>query len=149
MKSPKTTVATFVALSTVCCFETQALVAPQTSKFAPSWQLNVATAATPEAASSMQGGDKDDSATSFVSSIATGAAASEKDASIDDNDDLEAVEFPPPLSALDRAKRAVTFWSTAIPIVANYYGLIGNIKLQELLGAEVTEEDVEVGVEMS
>jgi aarF domain-containing kinase len=53
------------------------------------------------------------------------------------------IEFPPPLSSVDRLQRAVTFWSTAVPIVASYYGMIGNIKLQEILGKEVTEDEVQ------
>jgi hypothetical protein len=59
-------------------------------------------------------------------------------------DELESIEFPPPLSAIDRLKRAMTFYSTAVPIVANYYGLIGNLKLQELLGTQLTDDDIEV-----
>jgi hypothetical protein len=56
----------------------------------------------------------------------------------------ESVEFPPPLSDIDRLKRAAKFWSTAIPIVANYYGLIGELKLQEIFGDQATEEEIEV-----
>jgi hypothetical protein len=56
----------------------------------------------------------------------------------------ESVEFPPPLTSFDRFKRAATFWSTAIPIVANYYGLMSNLKLQEMLGDEQKEADIEV-----
>ncbi len=64
-----------------------------------------------------------------------------------ENDDpsIAGVEFPPPLSPWDRTKRAATFYSTAIPIIANYYGLIGNLKVQELLGTEkFSEEEIEV-----
>ena len=46
----------------------------------------------------------------------------------------ESLEFPPPLSAMDRFKRAATFWSTALPIAASYYGLISQIKLREVMG---------------
>lgn len=53
-------------------------------------------------------------------------------------------EFPPPLSSMDKLQRAATFWSVALPIVANYYGLIGNLKLQEILGSPMSENDVEV-----
>jgi hypothetical protein len=53
------------------------------------------------------------------------------------------VEFPPPLSPVDRFKRAATFWSTALPIVASYYGLISNLKLQELLGKSLSPEEVQ------
>ena len=60
------------------------------------------------------------------------------------NDDKEeSFEFPPPLSAVDRLKRAATFWSTALPIVASYYGLISQIKLREILGQETSAEDLE------
>lgn len=53
-------------------------------------------------------------------------------------------EFPPPLTQFEKFQRAATFWSTAIPIVANYYGLIGNLRLQELLGSPLNDEDVQV-----
>ena len=59
-------------------------------------------------------------------------------------DDEEPVSFPPPLSQLDRLKRAAVFWSKAVPIVANYYGLIGSIKLQEILGESLDDETIEV-----
>jgi len=58
--------------------------------------------------------------------------------------DTMVVESPPPLSKLERLQRAASFWSTAIPIVANYYGLIGRIKLQERLGESHGEEAIEV-----
>lgn len=60
----------------------------------------------------------------------------------DDSDD--SVDFPPPLSAFDRFARAVSFWSTAVPIVANYYGLIGSLKLKDILGDTKKEEEIEV-----
>lgn len=70
-----------------------------------------------------------------------------------DNDDKnsrkkgdDSVEFPPPLSRVDRLTRAATFWSKAIPIVANYYGLIGNIKLQEIMGETLGNDDIEVSL---
>jgi aarF domain-containing kinase len=60
------------------------------------------------------------------------------------NKNTNSVEFPPPLSSMDRFKRAATFWSAALPIVANYYGLISRLRLQELLGGEaLSEEQVE------
>ena len=64
-------------------------------------------------------------------------------ADIPDEKERETVEFPPPLSEFDRFKRAATFWSTAIPIVASYYGLIGQLKLQEIFGDKLTEETIE------
>ena len=81
----------------------------------------------------------------FVASTQLEISASDSDTS--DGDVVEDIEFPPPLSSWDRTKRAATFYSTAIPIVANYYGLIGNLKIQELLGTErFTEEEIEVCV---
>jgi aarF domain-containing kinase len=56
---------------------------------------------------------------------------------------FEGVEFPPPLSNTQRLQRAATFWSTALPIVASYYGLISRIKLQELLGDKLSDVEVE------
>lgn len=62
------------------------------------------------------------------------------------NDTTESsVEFPPPLSTVERLKRAATFWSVAIPIVANYYGKFAEMKLREgLLGETMTDEEIEV-----
>ena len=143
----------FVALS--CCYmqQTNAFVSPKqqhSSSF-----LQVATTPTPTTSesfmmvdtSTMNTDDVDMAATNFAGTIASSAAARGKQSenAVDPVDEeLESVEFPPPLSAFDRMQRAATFWSTAIPIVANYYGLIGNIKLQEVLGSQVAEDDIEV-----
>lgn len=53
------------------------------------------------------------------------------------------VEFPPPLNTAQRLQRAATFWSTALPIVASYYGLISRLKLQEILGDKLSDAEVE------
>lgn len=59
--------------------------------------------------------------------------------------DSENLEFPPPLTPVERLQRAASFWSTAIPIVANYYGQFAEMKLREvLLGETMSEEEVEV-----
>lgn len=50
------------------------------------------------------------------------------------------VDFPPPLTSTQLLQRAATFWSTALPIVASYYGLISKLKLQELLGDKIDPE---------
>ena len=63
-------------------------------------------------------------------SVKTSSSSSKSKSSGDDSS--HTVEFPPPLSKVDRFKRATTFWSTALPIVASYYGLIGRLKLQEV-----------------
>lgn len=53
------------------------------------------------------------------------------------------VEFPPPLTPTESIQRAAKFWSTALPIVASYYGLINKVKLQEVLGKELSEDQIE------
>jgi aarF domain-containing kinase len=71
------------------------------------------------------------------------SASANKDNS-NKKDQNNSVEFPPPIGRVDRLKRAATFWSTALPIVASYYGLISRLRLQELLGGEaLSEEQVE------
>ena len=86
------------------------------------------------------------SRTSVVPTSRLSVATTQLEQSTSDSDDsIQDVEFPPPLSPWDRTKRAATFYSTAVPIIANYYGLIGNLKIQELLGTErFSEEDIEV-----
>jgi aarF domain-containing kinase len=57
---------------------------------------------------------------------------------------IESTEFPPPLSRVDRLKRAAQFWSTAVPIIASYYGKSLDLKLREgLLGQKLTEEQIQ------
>lgn len=55
----------------------------------------------------------------------------------------EDANFPPPLTRIDRLKRAATFWSTALPIVASYYGLDSKLKLQEFMGKTTPDEEAE------
>lgn len=79
-----------------------------------------------------------DNATTTSSSSDIGTSANNDDGS------FGGVEFPPPLSTIDGIKRAATFYSTVVPIIANYYGLIGNLKVKELMGKEsLDEEDIE------
>ena len=62
-----------------------------------------------------------------------------------DEDDKTEIEFPAPLSKADRLKRAATFWSTALPIVASYYGKTAEIQMRErLLGSCLSDEECEV-----
>jgi len=71
--------------------------------------------------------------------------ASTIEAETDVEAETNQVDFPPPLSRIDRLKRAATFWSVAVPIVANYYGKFAEMKIREgLLGEEMSEEEVEV-----
>lgn len=56
----------------------------------------------------------------------------------------ESAEFPPPLSKVDRLKRAAQFWSTAVPIIASYYGKSLDLKLREgLLGETLTPDELQ------
>ena len=60
------------------------------------------------------------------------------------NDNVQ-VDFPPPLSTVDRLKRAAKFWSSALPIVLSYYSLYAEMRLREtLLGESMSEEETEV-----
>jgi len=57
----------------------------------------------------------------------------------------DAIEFPEPLSKVERVKRAATFWSLALPIIASYYGKNTELKLREtLLGECLSDEECEV-----
>mmetsp|Transcript_38943 Transcript_38943/g.117134 ORF Transcript_38943/g.117134 Transcript_38943/m.117134 type:complete len:633 (-) Transcript_38943:219-2117(-) len=50
------------------------------------------------------------------------------------------VEFPPASSPVDRLQRAAKFWSSALPIVASYYGISGELLVREkFLGETVTD----------
>jgi hypothetical protein len=60
-------------------------------------------------------------------------------------DENTTVEFPPPLSRVERLGRAARFWSVAVPLVANYYGKYAEMKIRsELLGEQMSEDQVEV-----
>ncbi|KAG7368184.1 ABC1 family-domain containing protein [Nitzschia inconspicua] len=150
------TTAWVLILSSLALLETHGLLPMSPLRSASSTHSSVtkhyvATTTTPPSVSTDMDDEfeqQDDTATVIVNAIASSAATSSADSTNYNNnividDELETIDFPPPLSTLDRMKRAATFWSTAIPIVANYYGLIGNIKLQELLGTKMTERDVE------
>jgi len=81
---------------------------------------------------------------SCLSVSSTQLETAAKNTGVNDGNGFDEIEFPPPLSSWDRTKRAATFYSTAVPIIANYYGLIGNLKIQELLGTgRFTEDEIE------
>eukprot|EP00559_Dactyliosolen_fragilissimus_P006499 CAMPEP_0184859866 /NCGR_PEP_ID=MMETSP0580-20130426/4835_1 /TAXON_ID=1118495 /ORGANISM="Dactyliosolen fragilissimus" /LENGTH=543 /DNA_ID=CAMNT_0027356721 /DNA_START=206 /DNA_END=1837 /DNA_ORIENTATION=+ len=55
------------------------------------------------------------------------------------------IEFPPPLSKVDRLKRAAKFWSSALPIVGAYYSLSTEIYIREnVLGENLSTDDIEM-----
>eukprot|EP01083_Nonionella_stella_P250857 866189_1 len=53
------------------------------------------------------------------------------------------VDFPPPLSKIDRLKRAATFWSSALPIVLSYYSKSAELSFNEALTGETLTEEQE------
>ena len=56
----------------------------------------------------------------------------------------DTVEFPPEISRADRLKRATKFWSAAVPIVASYFGLSGELYLREaLLGERLSSDEAQ------
>lgn len=73
----------------------------------------------------------------FASNVEESSVASTKE------NEEEAFEFPPPLTGVERIQRAATFWTTCVPIVANYYGILSKIKLQEVLGSEISDDQIE------
>lgn len=59
--------------------------------------------------------------------------------------DAVGVDFPPPLSKVDRLKRAATFWSTAVPIIFSYYGKYAEITLRSKVeGQCVSDEECQL-----
>jgi len=59
----------------------------------------------------------------------------------ENNNDVIGVEFPAPLSKVGRLKRAATFWSTAVPIIASYYGKYAEMKIREKVTGECLDEE--------
>ena len=60
-------------------------------------------------------------------------------------DDIPTVEFPPPLSSVDRLKRAGEFWSSAVPIVLSYYSKSAELQIKEAFSGEpLTKAEEEI-----
>ncbi len=63
----------------------------------------------------------------------------------DDKSGIPDIEFPPPLSKVDRLKRATRFWSTAVPIVLSYYSKSAELRATEAFtGASLTEAEQQI-----
>ncbi len=65
------------------------------------------------------------------------------------NEDLTStkttVEFPPPLTKVQRLERAAKFWSSAIPIVLSYYSKSAELLVKEAFtGVELTEDEEQI-----
>lgn len=55
------------------------------------------------------------------------------------------VEFPPPLTKVQRLERAAKFWSSAIPIVLSYYSKSAELMVKEAFtGVELTEDEEQI-----
>ena len=55
------------------------------------------------------------------------------------------LEFPPPLTKVQRLQRAAKFWSSAIPIVLSYYSKDAELRVKEsFTGIKLTEEEEEL-----
>lgn len=55
------------------------------------------------------------------------------------------VEFPPPLTKVQRLERAAKFWSSAIPIVLSYYSKSAELIVKEAFtGVELTEDEEQI-----
>ncbi|GMI07210.1 hypothetical protein TrVE_jg8381 [Triparma verrucosa] len=48
---------------------------------------------------------------------------------INDDDDDDDIQFPQPLTPVDRALRASRFWSSAVPVIFNYYSTYTKLNL--------------------
>ena len=80
---------------------------------------------------------------SSTDSITTSTTTNTDTPTPQEDEDID-IEFPPPLSKVDRIKRAATFWSNAIPIVASYYSKTIEMQFQQLLtGNEISDDEVE------
>jgi aarF domain-containing kinase len=61
------------------------------------------------------------------------------------DNDVASVEFPPPLSKIDRLTRASKFWSSAIPIVLSYYSKGAELEFKRTFtGQSLTQEEEEI-----
>ncbi|KAL3800570.1 hypothetical protein ACHAWO_009814 [Cyclotella atomus] len=55
------------------------------------------------------------------------------------------VDFPPPLTKVQRLQRAAKFWSSALPIVLSYYSKSAELRVKEsFTGIALTEEEQEL-----
>lgn len=63
-------------------------------------------------------------------------------AASNNSDNKATIEFPPPLTKVQRLQRAAKFWSSAIPIVLSYYSKSAELRVKEAFtGIELTEDE--------
>lgn len=78
--------------------------------------------------------------------VRSDATIATPDASTDEDDaveDLATVEFPPPLTKVQRLQRAAKFWSSALPIVLSYYSKDAELRVKEAFTGEKLTADEE------
>ena len=54
----------------------------------------------------------------------------EEDSSSEEEEVTTSLEFPPPLTKVQRVQRAAKFWSSAIPIVLSYYSKDAELRVK-------------------
>ena len=58
------------------------------------------------------------------------ASPTETDNSSEEEEVTTSLEFPPPLTKVQRVQRAAKFWSSAIPIVLSYYSKDAELRVK-------------------
>ncbi|KAL7571549.1 hypothetical protein ACA910_020966 [Epithemia clementina (nom. ined.)] len=114
---------------------------PGTFPLRTSTRVSVASALESSSTESQQQQEQQPTTTSASSATSTTTTTTSRI----NTKNVESVEFPPPLSASDRLKRSLEFYSTAVPVILNYYRLLWNIKWQQWLsgGSALTEQEIE------
>ena len=83
--------------------------------------------------------------TASQSILITKAAATAPPDAPTEEDEIYTVEFPPPLTEVERLQRAAKFWSSAIPIVLSYYSKDVELRVKEkFTGVSLTEAEEEL-----
>mmetsp|Transcript_42044 Transcript_42044/g.75800 ORF Transcript_42044/g.75800 Transcript_42044/m.75800 type:complete len:599 (+) Transcript_42044:164-1960(+) len=83
--------------------------------------------------------------TARQSILTTKAAATAPPDAPTEEDEIYTVEFPPPLTEVERLQRAAKFWSSAIPIVLSYYSKDVELRVKEAVtGVALTEAEEEL-----
>mmetsp|Transcript_19412 Transcript_19412/g.40956 ORF Transcript_19412/g.40956 Transcript_19412/m.40956 type:complete len:615 (-) Transcript_19412:86-1930(-) len=86
----------------------------------------------------------------FIAKATTAAPPSETITTADSDESSSSssatsIEFPPPLTKVERLQRAAKFWSSAIPIVLSYYSKDAELRVKEAFtGISLTEAEEEL-----
>jgi len=77
---------------------------------------------------------------SISSAVPEDQSSSSADNDNDNNNSNVIVDFPPPLTNVERLQRAAKFWTSAIPIVLSYYSKDAELRVKEAFtGTPLTE----------